>query len=70
VVWPCREKTCGCCSKESRSDGGSGGARIIIKPGQKNLQHFYYKKLQTNNKKSKEIAQFIGVYIRNSGGFT
>jgi hypothetical protein len=39
----------------------------------KNLQYIYrdlHKKLQANNKKFKEIAQFIGVYIRNSRGFT
>jgi len=38
-----------------------------------NLQHIYrglHKKLQANNQKSKEIAQFIGVYIRNLWGFT
>jgi len=37
------------------------------------MQHIYrglHKILQANNKKSKEIVQFIGVYIRNSGGFT
>jgi len=37
------------------------------------LQHIYrglHKNLQANNQKFKEIAQFIGVYIRNSGEFT
>jgi len=41
--------------------------------GKKNLQHIYrclHKKLQANNQKSKEIAQFIDVYIRNSEEFT
>jgi len=39
----------------------------------KNLRHIYrslHKKLQANNQKSKKIAQFIGVYIRNSEEFT
>jgi len=37
------------------------------------LQHIYrdlHKKLQANKKKSKEIAQFIGVYIKSSKEFT
>ena len=40
---------------------------------QKKLQHIYrslHKKLQANKKKSKEIVQFIRVYIRNSEEFT
>jgi len=51
----------------------SGGARIIIKFDKKKLQHIYrdlHKKLQANNKKIKEIAQFIKIYIRNSTEFT
>jgi hypothetical protein len=35
-----------------------------------NIQRGLHKNLQANNKKSKEIAQFIGVYIRNSEEFT
>jgi len=47
----------------------SGGTRIIIKFGQKKLQHIYkglHKKLQAQ---FKEIAEFIRVYIRNSEEF-
>ena len=35
-----------------------------------NIYKGLHKKLQENNQKSKEIVQFIGVYIKNSGGFT
>ena len=47
--------------------------RLLQSLGEKILQHIYrclHKKLQENNKKSKEIAQFIGVYIINSEKFT
>jgi hypothetical protein len=46
----------------------SGGARTIIKPGQKKLQYIYRVYIRNCKqiiKKSNEIAKFIGVYIRN-----
>jgi len=52
------------------SSSTNGGARIIVKPGQKkNCNTFigiYIRNCKQIIKKSKEIAQFIKVYIRNS----
>jgi len=55
------------------TDTCSGEAMIIIKFGQKNVRHIYiglHTKLHANSQKSKEIAQFIRVYIKNSEKFT